>query len=207
MLQERAGLDQKQLESYQRERDGLYEQFKGMAFGRGRLPPELSRQLAELSRTISQPAIRSRNRHQQARHRHPLRQRRGRAEARRRATARRIGAGAEVAGGGRSENHGRRPHRQPVDRRQGSAGEVSQQLPPQHGPGAGRGRPDEAGRPARAADGRGRFRRHASRSPRTPRPRTARRTAAWKSSSWPPTCPVVGWSDSTPSVYAAGVKR
>ena len=49
LLQERASLDQKQLEGYQRERDGLYEQFKGMAFGRGRLPPELSRQLAELS--------------------------------------------------------------------------------------------------------------------------------------------------------------
>jgi chemotaxis protein MotB len=49
VLQERAGLDRQQLEGYQRERDGLYEQFKGLAFGRGRLPPELSRQLAELS--------------------------------------------------------------------------------------------------------------------------------------------------------------
>ena len=49
LMQERAGLDQKQLEGYQRERDGLYEQFKDMAFGRGRLPPELSRQLADLS--------------------------------------------------------------------------------------------------------------------------------------------------------------
>ncbi len=48
-LQEQGSLDQKQLEAYQRERDGLYEQFKGMAFGRGRMPPELSRQLAELS--------------------------------------------------------------------------------------------------------------------------------------------------------------
>ena len=49
-LDERAGLDQKQLETYQRERDGLYEQFKGMAFGRGRMPPELGRQFAELSK-------------------------------------------------------------------------------------------------------------------------------------------------------------
>jgi chemotaxis protein MotB len=49
-LQEQSGLDQKQLEAYQRERDGLYEQFKGMAFGRGRMPPELGAQLADLSR-------------------------------------------------------------------------------------------------------------------------------------------------------------
>ena len=49
VLQERAGLDRQQLDSYERERDGLYEHFKGLAFGRGRLPPELSRQLAELS--------------------------------------------------------------------------------------------------------------------------------------------------------------
>lgn len=49
-LQERVGLDQQQLDGFQRERDGLYEQFKGMAFGRGRLPPELSEQLAELSK-------------------------------------------------------------------------------------------------------------------------------------------------------------
>jgi chemotaxis protein MotB len=50
VLQERAGLDQKQLDGYQHERDNLYQQFKGLAFGRGRLPPELSQQLAELSR-------------------------------------------------------------------------------------------------------------------------------------------------------------
>ena len=49
MLQERAGLDHKQLESYEHERDELYDQFKGLAFGRGRLPPELCRQFAELS--------------------------------------------------------------------------------------------------------------------------------------------------------------
>jgi chemotaxis protein MotB len=52
-VQERGTLDQKQLETYQRERDGLYEQFKGMAFGRGRMPPELGRQLAELSKRYS----------------------------------------------------------------------------------------------------------------------------------------------------------
>lgn len=50
LLQERADLDRKQLESYRREREGLYEQFQGLAFGRGRLPPELSRQLVELAR-------------------------------------------------------------------------------------------------------------------------------------------------------------
>jgi len=50
LLQERAGLDKSQLASFQQERDGLYEQFKGLAFGRGRLPPELSKQFAELSR-------------------------------------------------------------------------------------------------------------------------------------------------------------
>jgi chemotaxis protein MotB len=49
LMRERACLDQKQLEGYQRERDELYDQFKGLAFGRGRLPPELGRQLAELS--------------------------------------------------------------------------------------------------------------------------------------------------------------
>lgn len=49
LLQERSGLDRKQLETYERERDVMYDQFKGMAFGHGRLPPELSRQLAELS--------------------------------------------------------------------------------------------------------------------------------------------------------------
>jgi chemotaxis protein MotB len=49
LLRERTSLDKRQLEGYERERDGLYDQFKGMAFGRGRLPPELSRQLADLS--------------------------------------------------------------------------------------------------------------------------------------------------------------
>jgi chemotaxis protein MotB len=49
-LQEQANLDKSQLAAFQRERDGLYQQFQGMAFGRGRLPPELSRDLAELSR-------------------------------------------------------------------------------------------------------------------------------------------------------------
>jgi len=44
-LQDRTGL-----ESNQRERNGLYEQFKSMAYGRGRLPPELSQQLTDLSK-------------------------------------------------------------------------------------------------------------------------------------------------------------
>jgi chemotaxis protein MotB len=50
LQQERAGLDHKQLEGYERERDGLYQQFKDLSYGGGRLPPELSRQLADLSR-------------------------------------------------------------------------------------------------------------------------------------------------------------
>jgi chemotaxis protein MotB len=50
LVQERDALDQKQLEAYQRERDGLYDQFKAMAFGRGRLPPALGKQLAGLSK-------------------------------------------------------------------------------------------------------------------------------------------------------------
>jgi chemotaxis protein MotB len=48
-LRERAGLDRKRLETYQNEREELYDQFKSLAFGRGRLPPELGRQLADLS--------------------------------------------------------------------------------------------------------------------------------------------------------------
>ena len=79
---------------------------------------------------------------------------------------------------------------------------ISQQLPSQHRPGAGRGRPDEAGRAARAADGRGRLRRHQPIAPNT--------TAADRQKNrrveifvMAPDVPVVGWSDSTPSVYAA----
>lgn len=49
-LQERAGLDRKQLAAYQRERDQLYDQFDSLAYGRGRLPPEVSRQLVDLSK-------------------------------------------------------------------------------------------------------------------------------------------------------------
>lgn len=50
VLQERTGLDRHQMDSFQHERDGLYEQFKSLAFGRGRLPPELSQQLVALSK-------------------------------------------------------------------------------------------------------------------------------------------------------------
>jgi chemotaxis protein MotB len=49
LMRERSGLDRKRLETYQSERDGLYDQFRSLAFGRGRLPPELGRQLADLS--------------------------------------------------------------------------------------------------------------------------------------------------------------
>jgi chemotaxis protein MotB len=50
VLQERTGVDQRQMEGFQHDRNGLYEQFKTMAFGRGRLPPELSQQLVALSK-------------------------------------------------------------------------------------------------------------------------------------------------------------
>jgi chemotaxis protein MotB len=49
-LQERSSLDRKQIAEYEGERDQMYDHFKGLAFGRGRLPPELSRQFAELSK-------------------------------------------------------------------------------------------------------------------------------------------------------------
>jgi chemotaxis protein MotB len=49
LLREHAGLDRQRLDTYQRERDGLYDQFKSLAFGQGRLPPELGRQLTDLS--------------------------------------------------------------------------------------------------------------------------------------------------------------
>jgi chemotaxis protein MotB len=50
VVQERTGLDPHQLGNFQQDRDKLYDQFKSMAFGRGRLPPELSEQLVALSR-------------------------------------------------------------------------------------------------------------------------------------------------------------
>ena len=49
VLQERTGLDPRQLDSFPQDRDKLYDQFKRMAFGRGRLPPELSQQFVALS--------------------------------------------------------------------------------------------------------------------------------------------------------------
>lgn len=50
LLEERVGLDRKQLVNYQQERAELHEQFKGLANGRASVPPEVTRQLAELSR-------------------------------------------------------------------------------------------------------------------------------------------------------------
>jgi chemotaxis protein MotB len=49
LLRERSNLDQRQLETYQQEREGLYDQFKSLAYGHGRLPPELGQQLTQLS--------------------------------------------------------------------------------------------------------------------------------------------------------------
>ncbi len=50
LLQEQSEIDRDQLQTYRREREALYEQFQGLAFGGGRLPPELAERLAELSR-------------------------------------------------------------------------------------------------------------------------------------------------------------
>ena len=80
------------------------------------------------------------------------------------------------------------------------------QLPPQHGPRPGGGRADEAGRPARAAAGRRRFRPYqpiASNSTAPDRQKN-RRVEIFV---MPSDVPVVGWSDSTPSVYGNGPRR
>jgi chemotaxis protein MotB len=49
-LQNRTDLDENQIDEYRRERDGLYSQCKGIAQNGNRLPPELIRQFADLSR-------------------------------------------------------------------------------------------------------------------------------------------------------------
>jgi len=49
LLEERAGLDRKQLANYQAERDQLHEQFMGLIHGRSQLAPEVRGRLAEIS--------------------------------------------------------------------------------------------------------------------------------------------------------------
>lgn len=49
-IQDRAGADRRQLELYRREREELYSQFNAAAYGRGRLPADVARQLTDLSR-------------------------------------------------------------------------------------------------------------------------------------------------------------
>ena len=49
LLQEELQLDRQQLANYQRERTELHEQFNGLANGRARISPEVSRRFAELS--------------------------------------------------------------------------------------------------------------------------------------------------------------
>ena len=49
-MQDRENIDRRELETYRDERDALYDQFEGLASGASRMPPELSRQLVELSR-------------------------------------------------------------------------------------------------------------------------------------------------------------
>lgn len=49
LMEEEVGLDRKQLAGYRRERAELHQQFRGLANGRARVPPEVTRQLAELS--------------------------------------------------------------------------------------------------------------------------------------------------------------
>ena len=50
LLEEQVGLDRRQMVNYQRERAELHDQFKGLANGRGHVPPEVSSRLAEISR-------------------------------------------------------------------------------------------------------------------------------------------------------------
>ena len=49
LLQEEIGLDRQQLSNYQSEHSELHQQVQGLAGGHARLSPEMSRQLAELS--------------------------------------------------------------------------------------------------------------------------------------------------------------
>lgn len=49
-MQDRANIDRRELETYQDERDELYGHFQGLVSGAARMPPELSRRLVELSR-------------------------------------------------------------------------------------------------------------------------------------------------------------
>ena len=49
LMQEEVGLDRQQLANYQEERSELHQQFQGLVGGRARLSPEMSRQLADLS--------------------------------------------------------------------------------------------------------------------------------------------------------------
>ena len=49
LMEEQVGLDRKQLVNYQRERAELHAQFKGLINGRVSIPPDVSRQLGELS--------------------------------------------------------------------------------------------------------------------------------------------------------------
>jgi len=49
LLEEELGLDHRQLVNYEKERAELHEQFKDLAGGQSRLPPEVGRQLVELS--------------------------------------------------------------------------------------------------------------------------------------------------------------
>ncbi len=111
LLQERAGLDHKQLTSYERERDGLYEHFKSLAAGRGRLPPGLCQQLVELSRRY--PSLQFDPETGISKLDTDILFDSGEAELKPGAgqLLDELGAGVEVAGGGRTEDHGRRTYR------------------------------------------------------------------------------------------------
>ena len=177
-LQEQANLDQKQLEAYQRERDGLYEQFKGDGLrprpDAARTGPATGRTLAALSRTcnsIPETGISKLDTDILFDSGEAVLKPGAERVLDELARVLRSPAAGElkIMVAGHTDN-------QPIVGREGR-GRVSEQLPPEHGPGAGRGRLAASGRRARAAAGRGRLSVPASPSPRTSRPPTGRRTA------------------------------
>ena len=150
---------------------------------------------------LPEPELRPGHRHRQARHRRALRQRPGGVEAGRPGDAGRAQPRPAKARGRRFEGHGRGPHGQPAAGGPGGAGAVSRQFPPQHRPRPGRGRPTPPPGAFRAA-----YRRGGLRAVSTGRPQRRARPAAEESPGreifvMAPDVPVVGWTDSGPSVY------
>ena len=158
--------------------------------------PAIGRPLAPLS----QPELRSGHWHRQGRHRRALRQRPGRVEAGRPGDARQAEPHSANAGRRQPQGHGRRPHRQSAARRQGGAGPLLQQLPPQHRPGlavADQLRRQGLGERRIGVAGFGPYQPVAPNGEPGDRQKN-RRVEIFVMA---PDVPVVGWTDSIPSVY------